>query len=343
MKLVGVDIGAKHIARHLFVFAQQGRAGKADEDGSFQPALHLLVHVAALAAVAFVHKHVHAAMHRRRRAIQVRRVNLVEQRTHQPCGGGAQLLHKLCPRGDTGRGRTLTNHARIAHHACDLLVQLVAVCHHQNARLRVVLQQPLGQQHHQYALAAALGVPDHAALALGNALLCRLDPCILVRARYLLLPTIEDEEIANQVQQPGFVAKQRQRLVQQCSGSQCLTSDKRNIALPRHKKLLGRASGTHAQALRVIACQHHLHGAEKTYVENLFLVGDELAHAVSQFYRAALELKHHHGDAVDVEHNIWPPLVAPLSVTSSARAKSFFSGFTQSIKSTVLCTPPATT
>ena len=66
-------------------------------------------------------------------------------------------------------------------------------------------------------------------------------------------------------------------------------------------------------------------------------------HIHADHITAALELKHHHGDAVDVEHNIWPPLVAPLSVTSSARAKSFLSGFTQSIKSTVLCTPPATT
>ena len=50
--------------------------------------------------------------------------------------------------------------------ALDLLVQLVAVGDDGDAGVRVVLQNPLGQQHHDDALAAALRVPDDAALLL---------------------------------------------------------------------------------------------------------------------------------------------------------------------------------
>jgi hypothetical protein len=47
--------------------------------------------------------------------------------------------------------------------------------------------------------------------------------------------------------------------------------------------------------LRIAAGQHELHGAEKALIEDLFLVGDELAHAVGHFHRAALQLDHHDG------------------------------------------------
>lgn len=83
VELVGVDVGAEHIARHQLVLAQQWRAGEADEDGARQPALHLLVHVAALGAVAFVHEHVEAALHGGWLALQVGRVELVDQRAQQ--------------------------------------------------------------------------------------------------------------------------------------------------------------------------------------------------------------------------------------------------------------------
>ena len=60
VELVGVDVGAEDVPRHQLVLAQERRAGEADEDRALQPALHLLVHVAALGAVALVHEHVEA-------------------------------------------------------------------------------------------------------------------------------------------------------------------------------------------------------------------------------------------------------------------------------------------
>ena len=62
-----------------------------------QPALHLLVHVAALGAVAFIHEDVEPAVDRRRRALEVGGVELVDQRAQQPRRGGAELGDKLRP------------------------------------------------------------------------------------------------------------------------------------------------------------------------------------------------------------------------------------------------------
>ena len=63
-----------------------------------------------------------------------------------------------------------------------------------------MLQQPLCQQHHEDALAAALRMPDNAALGLADALLRRLDAHELMRARYFLGAPVKDGEVADQVE-----------------------------------------------------------------------------------------------------------------------------------------------
>ena len=70
-----------------------------------QPALHLLVHVAALGAVAFIHEDVEPPVHRRRRAVEVGESNLWIS-AHSSRGVVApSLLDKLRARGDAGRRR----------------------------------------------------------------------------------------------------------------------------------------------------------------------------------------------------------------------------------------------
>ena len=81
-----------------------------------------------------------------------------------------------------------------------------------------MLQQPLGQQHHENAFAAALGVPYNPALTLFDAYLCRFDACVLVRSRHLLLASIKDNEVAYQIQQPCLVEDLLQRPIQQHAG-----------------------------------------------------------------------------------------------------------------------------
>ena len=119
-----------------------------------------------------------------------------------------------------GEGDSAPMTPGVLHHPFDLLVQLVAVGDDEDARLGVVLQQPLGDQHHDDALAAALGVPDDAALALGDAFLRGLHAEELVRPRHLLLAGVEDDEVADQVEQPGLVAELGQRPVEQRSSGE---------------------------------------------------------------------------------------------------------------------------
>ena len=78
-----MDVGAKDLARGLAVLAQERRAGEADEDRSFEPALHLLVHVAALGAVALVHEDIEASRDPGRWPRQVGRLELVDQRADE--------------------------------------------------------------------------------------------------------------------------------------------------------------------------------------------------------------------------------------------------------------------
>ncbi len=148
---------------------------------------------------------------------------------------------------DARRGRLGADDPGILHHALDLLVQLVAVGDDEDARLGVVLQQPLGDQNHEDALAAALGVPDDAALAPGDTFLRGLHAEKLVRPRHLLLAGVEDHEVADQVEQPGLVAELCQRPVEQrAGGGDCAF---RILVLPLHEELLGCASRAVAQPL----------------------------------------------------------------------------------------------
>ena len=247
----------------------------------------------------------------------------MDERAQEARRSRPQLLHEFRPRRDARRRRLGADDAGVFHHPFDLLVQLVAVGDHEDARVGVVLQQPLGDQHHDDALAAALGVPDDAALAPGDALLRGLHAEELVRPRHLLLAGVEDDEVADQVEQPGLVAELCQRPVEQCSGNQLrmengelritfctLHSQFCILNFPFYKELLRRAGGAVTQSLRIAARQHKLRGAEETFVEDLFLIGDELPHTVSQLHRAALELNHHDGEAVDIENDVRPAFVA---------------------------------
>ena len=222
VELVGVDVGAEDVPRHQLVLAQERRAGEADEDRALQPALHLLVHVAALGAVALVHEHVEAPAAPAAVRPSGRPASNLWISAHRRRGVAAPSFSTNSARDVMrGEGDSAPITPGVLHHPLDLLVQLVAVGDDEDARLGVVLQQPLGDQHHQDALAAALGVPDDAALALGDALLRGLHAEELVRPRHLLLAGVEDDEVADQVEQPRLVAQLRQRPVEQRPGGGC--------------------------------------------------------------------------------------------------------------------------
>src|SRR6266702_4211966 len=103
--------------------------------------------------------------------------------------------------GTTSCKRALSDDPGILHHSLDLLVQLVAVGDNKDAGLGIVFHQPFGEEHHKDALAAALGVPDNAALALTDTLLRRLHARELMWPGHFFDSIVEDDEVTNQVEQ----------------------------------------------------------------------------------------------------------------------------------------------
>ena len=285
MNLVGVDVRAEHVAGERLIRAQEGCAREPDEDGAFEPALHLLVQCAALRPVAFIHEYVEGAVTRRRRSLQVERIELVHQRTHHPRRGVGEVAHELCAGGNPHVFLGLAHDARVLHDAGDLLVQLIAICHDEDARGWVMLQEPLGQQHHQDALATPLRMPDHAAFTLRDALLSGLHAAILMLARHLLPARVKNHEVPNEIQQARLVAQLGEWAVQQrTDGSDC----RGHLVLPLDEELLGRSDGPVLQSLRVAPRQQKLRGREEPLVEDRLLIGDELPDAVGHLHRAVL-------------------------------------------------------
>ena len=164
-----------------------------------QPAFHRAVHVAALRAVTFVDEDIEATRDGRRIALKVSRVELVDQRaeeTRRRCAEILDELRRVVMRGEAASG-PITPAFFITPSIC--LSSFVAVGDDEDASCGFLLENPLGEQHHHDALSAALGVPDDTPFVL-------LDACPrghyaeeLMRPRHLLLPGVEDHEIANEV------------------------------------------------------------------------------------------------------------------------------------------------
>ena len=85
-------------------------------------------------------------------------------------------------------------------HFFNLLIQLGAVGDDQHPRPRHVLANPFGQPHHGQALAAALCMPDDAALTAVNELLRGLDPKVLVLTAQLFDACVKHHVIVHQLQ-----------------------------------------------------------------------------------------------------------------------------------------------
>ena len=163
-----------------------------------------------------------------------------------------ELVHQIAP-----AAGALNGLARLGEDAFNLFVQLVAVRDDDYAGVGIVLQYPLGQHHHDDAFAAALGVPDDAALAFLHMLLRCFDAEILVHARQLLPAAIEEHEVVYQFKQPLLGAHFEQVFVQLEAGVVLL------IFLPAQEILFLGAYGPVLQALRIVTGKKELHGAEK--------------------------------------------------------------------------------
>ena len=239
VELVGVDVGAEDIPRHLLVLAQERRAGEADEDRALQPALHLLVHVAALGAVAFVHEHVEPAVHGRRRAFQVGGVELVDRaRT----AGAAWSLRASA----TNSAREVMRGEGDSAPMTPAFFITPSICLSSSSRSVTTRMRASGSCSSSHLASSTirmlLPLPWVCQMTppsrLRDALLRGLHAEELVRPRHLLLAGIEDDEVADQVEQPRLVAHLAPaagRAARRRRG----TRPGRGVGLPLHEELSG--------------------------------------------------------------------------------------------------------
>ncbi len=61
------------------------------------------------------------------------------------------------------------------------------------------------------------------------------------------------------------------------------------------QKLFRRSGRAVSQALRIAARKNELNRGEKPFVEDFFLIGDQLPNAVGDFNRTTLQLNHSNG------------------------------------------------
>ena len=136
------DIGAENLERGPLVGLQQRRAGEADEHRVRQDLPHGAGQLARLRAVRLVDEDVEVA----RRRADLRTLDVRDQRGHLALFALAELVDQRADHAvgrvrqalPSGRNRSRAAHlvARAAEDILDLPVQLLAVGHHQDARIR---------------------------------------------------------------------------------------------------------------------------------------------------------------------------------------------------------------
>lgn len=182
----------------------------------------------------------------------------------------------------------------------DLLVEFGAVGDDEHARPGAVFAYPFGEPDHGERFAAALGVPDDAALAAPDEVLGGLDAEVLVLAADLLSSGVVDDEVVDQFQEAPLATNLHQVAVQRIG----FVGMGSGVFHPLEVVLLAGLDGAVAQSLAVVAGHKPLHRAEKRLDELLLLVVEILADAFGHRHGGAFEFQHAQRDAVDVEHEV---------------------------------------
>jgi len=214
----------------------------------------------------------------------------------------AEFMHQGAEKAGAGLGEEIDQFpaaagafdgfAGFAEHALNLLVELIAVRDDGDAGVGMILQNPFGEEHHDDAFAAALGVPDDAAFAFGNVLLGGFDGEILVDARDLLYAAVEEDKIVDQFQEAALFAYFQQVLVEFEAGIVLL------VLLPLEEVFFLRFDGSVLEAFGVTAGEEKLDGGEEPGIEFGLLVGEALANSVADGDAAVFEFDEAEGDAV---------------------------------------------
>ena len=308
---VGMDVRPENLDAAGLVGFEQGSAGEADQRCFGQQRLHRPVQLARLGAVAFVDEDENLAfgLEVPRQVVAdfldvlidfpgagfLARAELVNQRGHQPVPGGLQRA------GEVGAAAgAVDGLVNALEDFLDLLVKLLAVGDDQHPPAGDVFPDPLRQPDHQQAFAAALGVPDDAALAAGDMPAGGDRAEVLVVAAGFLHTGVEHHEVVDDFKQPipaAKLAEFAQQLVPAGFGT-------RLGFLPSQPVLFRGFDEAVAQAFGLVARHQQLQRGEEGLDEFRFLVVEVLADAFSRGDGRALQFNHAEGDAVDIEHHI---------------------------------------
>jgi hypothetical protein len=140
-----------------------------------------------------------------------------------------------------------------------------------------------------------------------------------MRARHLLDAVVEDDEVADRDRAVG-----PSRTSQPSGRSSSAPAVSGELALrppSTRRRTPPWWSPCRSAPLGITAREKELHGREEALVEDLLLIGDELAHAIGDVHRAALELDHADREAVEVEDKIRAALVGRPAGSPPRRGK----------------------
>ena len=206
---IGVDEAAEALDC-TSVPLHHGCPGEANEAGFGQGLFHLGVQLAELAAVALVDEDEDLRMSVAHAGLADRQLELVDDRGDDPRLVVSKQLGQV-PAGLRLYGLD----AAVVEGPVDLIVEIDPVRDQDDLEVPEAPFQGegLGQHHHGKALAAALGVPDHAAQARAvrtgspHPVEDLVDAEVLLVAGDLLLPAIEEGEAEDQLQEPVLSAQ----------------------------------------------------------------------------------------------------------------------------------------
>ena len=310
LEVVDGDIAAEGAGGDVVV-GQKRRAGEADAGGRGQHAHHILGKDAVLRPVGLVRHEDDVVVGNN--GLGVRAVEFVDQREDE-AGVAAQLRLQIGAAGGDVLGglRPLAQQPAVFKGVADLFVQLVPVGEDHNGGGPGELPADLlGEEEHGVALAAALGVPEHAQLAViqlpGRVGLDRLvDAQVLVVARQDLggaaAGVVIEDKVFKQVEEVFFPADAAQHGLQRHAAGFLLVE-----ALPLMEELI-------LTAERADLGLHPVREDQKGVVieevrDRVQIVRVVVGVGVLHVHRGVFQLHEQKRQAVDKAHDIRPAAV----------------------------------
>ena len=211
----------------------------------------------------------------------------MNKRTYQPLVGPVQSVHKI---GTGIRAINLFINALVDFF--HLIIQFVTIGNNKDSCIWIVCQYPLGKPYHCESFAAALGVPDNAALLFGKFHLRLFYTEELIMAANFLFAFVKHYKVMDKIKEASLMEDTEKLPIQfvrelfahfenVCRDfikRLCLCID--SVIFPFKVIFFIRLNRAVAQPLGVVASHDELNGTEKRFVEMFVLVGEILPYSL---------------------------------------------------------------